>query len=127
MSQIQYIRSRLFIDGINCKFNKDNTCKCSTPGCPYRVKVTTGTNAAGKKAAVGVAQVLFGHHWHETAILCIVHFLPFLLFAWNVLFYSFAWPADVFRTIRFCGLGGLLSSKLKKQVCFHAQKSVRLT
>ena len=65
MSQIQYIRSRLFIDGINCKFNKDNTCKCSTPGCPYRVKVTTGTNAAGKKAAVGVAQVLFGHHWHD--------------------------------------------------------------
>lgn len=65
MSRIEYIRSRLFIDGINCKFNKDDTCKCSTPGCPYRVKVTTRTNASGKKEAVGVAKVLFDRHWHD--------------------------------------------------------------
>ena len=65
MSRIEYIRNRLFIDGINCKFDKDDTCQCSTPGCPYRVKVVTAINAFGKKEAVAVANVLFEHHWHD--------------------------------------------------------------
>ena len=65
MSRVEYIRNRLFIDGINCKFDKDDTCQCSTPGCPSRVKVVTAINAFGKKEAVAVANVLFEHHWHD--------------------------------------------------------------
>ena len=65
MTQVEYIRSRLFINGVNCKFDKDDTCQCSTQGCPYRVKVLIARNAAGKKEAIGVAKVLCEHHWHD--------------------------------------------------------------
>ena len=64
LHSVRYFKSRLFIDGHNCKFNKNNVCRCSTPGCPYRVEVATLGSTHGKKRVASVVRVTFPHHWH---------------------------------------------------------------
>ena len=64
LHSVRYFKSRLFIDGHNCKFNKNNVCRCSTPGCPYRVEVATLGSAHGKKRVASVVRVTFPRHWH---------------------------------------------------------------
>ena len=64
LHSVRYFKSRLFIDGHNCKFNKNNVCRCSTPGCPYRVEVATLGSTHGKKRVASVVRVIFPHHWN---------------------------------------------------------------